>query len=120
MKEPGLPDLQANIRDSSAFTNLEDYLLIAKSYLRYAEEASLTRIVSPSHHNYIFYQYPEDHGHNLTRPLNTDLFFESSAEAARAFERFVDFLPELRRRRESIVEKDAHRKYVETGKLGQE
>ncbi len=46
MKEPGLPDLQANIRDSSAFTNLEDYLLIAKSYLRYAEEASLTRIVS--------------------------------------------------------------------------
>lgn len=29
----------------------------------------------------------------------------------------MDFLPELRRRRESIVEKDAHRKYVETGEI---
>jgi len=53
VREPDLPDLQASIRDSSAFTDLEDYLLIAQSYLRYVEEASLTRIVSPSHHNEI-------------------------------------------------------------------
>lgn len=119
MSNPNLPDLQESIRDSSAFTKLEDYLLIAQSYLRYMEEDSLTRIVSPSHHNYIFYQYPEDHGHNPTRPLNTDLFFESSREAAPAFERFADFLPELRRYRERIVEKDAHRKYVETGEINQ-
>lgn len=117
MRELDLPDLQASIRDSSAFTKLEDYLLIAQSYLRYVEEASLTRIVSPSHHHYIFYQYPESHGHHFTRPLNTDLFFESSAEAASAFERFVEFLPELRRHRESVVEKDAHRKYVEMGEI---
>lgn len=119
MSNPGLPDLQASIRDSSAFTNLEDYLLIARSYLRYAEEASLTRIVSPSHHNYIFYQYPEDRGHNLTRPLNTDLFVESSVEATSAFERFADFLPELKRHRGSIVEKDAHQRYIETGEINQ-
>lgn len=117
MSSPDLPDLQESIRDSSAFTELEDYLLIARAYLRYAEESTLTRIVSPSHHNYIFYQYPEDHGHNLTRPLNTNLFFESSEEAASAFERFMNFLPELRRYRESVIEKDAHQKYVESKEL---
>ncbi len=117
MRSPDLPDLQASIRDSSAFSSLEDYLLIAQSYLRYVEDASLTRIVSPSYHNYIFYQYPKDYGHNLTRPLNTDLFFESAGEAASAFERFMDFLPELRRHRESTVEKDANRKYIETGEI---
>lgn len=117
MNAPGLPDLQASIRDTSAFTSLKDYLQISRAYLGYLEETSPTRIISPSHHNYVFFQYPESQGHNLTRPLNTNLFFESSEEMAESFERFVDFLPVLKKQRERIADNKAYRSYIESGEI---
>ncbi len=119
MNEQDLTDLQASIRDTSAFTSLDDYFLVSQAYLRYLEETSLTRIVSPSHHNYIFYQYPEEQGHNITRPLNTNLFLESSEVATQSFERIVDFLPVLRKQRQRVTEDKTHQNYLETGEINQ-
>lgn len=117
MNRPNLLDLQSSIRDTSAFTNLGDYLLVSQTYLRYLEEAAPTKIVSPSHHNYIFYQYPEEQGHNVTRPLNTGLFFESAEEMTKSFERFIDFLHVLKKRRGKIVEDTTYRNYIEAGEV---
>jgi len=65
-----IEDLQESVKDTKAFGNLDDYFNICSSFLTLMENTKPTRIISPSHHNYIFYQYAEMHNHPLTRPLN--------------------------------------------------
>lgn len=73
MSTKSLADLQASVQDKTAFRQLADYEELAASYLAHLAAAQPTRIVSPSHHNYIFFQYPKSARHKITRPLNTDL-----------------------------------------------
>lgn len=74
MNEISLGDLQESVKDKSAFNKLEDYLMICCAFLDFVESAKLTKIVSPSHANYIFYQFSKENNHNITRPLNSNLF----------------------------------------------
>ena len=86
MKEVTLADLQESVQDRDAFGTLTDYLAIGHAFLSFVKKARPTRIVSPSHPNYFFYQYAGDYGHRITRPLNSDLFIESATEFKRAFD----------------------------------
>jgi len=56
MKEATLADLQESVQDKSAFGALDDYLTICHAFLSFVGRTHPTRIVSPSHPNYIFYQ----------------------------------------------------------------
>jgi len=78
-----------------------------------------TRIVSPSHHNYIFYQYDETYGHKITRPLNVDLFIESASEFGVAFERFIAFLADLKQHQELTVDRKGHQSYIGSNQINQ-
>lgn len=112
MNEVTLTDLQESVQDRSAFGMLDDYLAICRAFLAFVQKTHPTRIVSPSHRNYIFYQYGEDYGHKITRPLNVDLFIESPADFKEAFERLVLFLADLRRHQEAAIDRRNNRKYV--------
>ena len=83
MKPASLHDLQASLSDTTGFRRLEDYQAFCLAYLALFGREQPTRIVSPSHAHYIFYQYAPDHGHAITRPLNTQLFFESRRSSLR-------------------------------------
>lgn len=87
---------------------------ICRAFLAFARNAHLTRIVSPSHPNYIFYQYGADHGHKVTRPLNTDLFVESPRALGIAFERFAAFLADLRQHQDAVLERNGCTDFVES------
>jgi hypothetical protein len=67
--------LQNAIQETTTF-RLENYFDIGKTFLEYIQNTKPTRIVSPAQRNnhYIFYQYGSEHGHKITRPLNTHLF----------------------------------------------
>ncbi len=117
MIEVTLADLQASVQDKSAFRALDDYLAIGYAFLGLLSAARPTRIVSPSYPNYIFYQYPEDYGHRITRPLNTDLLFESANDFKCAFERFVTFLTDLGQHQEAAVNRRDNRRYVESQEI---
>lgn len=95
MTEATLADLQASVKDRSAFGTLPDYFTLCEAFLRLVQSTQPTRIVSPSHHNYIFYQYDEAYGHRITRPLNVDLFIESASDFTVAFERFIAYQLDL-------------------------
>jgi hypothetical protein len=82
--------------DRSAFTSLEDYLRLCSAFLGYAENIQPTRIISPSHPNYVFFQYGQDYGHKITRPLNSGLFLEKATIFRSAFDRFTALLGDLR------------------------
>jgi len=117
MKEVTLADLQESVQDKSAFGTLNDYLTICRAFLTLVEKTRPTRIVSPSHSNYIFYQYGEDYRHKITRPLNIDLFIESASDFEGAFERFIVFLADLRRHQEVAVDRKGNRRYVESKEI---
>lgn len=117
MKEATLADLQESVQDKSAFRTLDDYLTICHAFLDFVGRTRPTRIVSPSHSNYIFYQYSEDYGHKITRPLNVDLFIESITDFQAAFERFVLFLVDLRRHQEAGINRRSNRRYVESKEI---
>lgn len=117
MNELTLLDLQTSVQDKMAFGKLEDYSLLCQSFLDFLEKEQFTRIVSPSHPNYIFYQYIEDYGHKITRPLNSNLFIESVSDFIKAYERFSAFLDDLRKFQQMVIERDGIREYIESGEL---
>jgi hypothetical protein len=112
-----LADLQESVQDRSAFRTLDNYLTIGHAFLAFVEEVRPTRIVSPSQPNYIFYQYSEDYGHKITRPLNGDLLIESADRFKRAFERFVTFLTDLKRYHETVLDRKGSQGYVESKEI---
>ena len=114
MSVPSLFDLQASVQDKSAFTDLADYHAIGHAFLALIKQSHPTRIVAPNDHRYIFFQYDKQHGHKITRPLNSDLFIESPANFEIAFERFATFLGDLRKSGGTAVEKQIIQKYLAT------
>jgi hypothetical protein len=112
-----LADLQASVQDKSAFGQLADYAALGHSFLAFLTRRPPTRIISPSHPNYIFFQYDRASSHRITRPLNTNLFIESPVEFERAFERLITFLGDLRRYEASAIERRGRRKYVESKEI---
>jgi len=117
MKDITLGDLQVSVQDKSAFNNLEDYLTICHSFLAFIKKAKPTRIISPSHMNYVFYQYGKDFGHKITRPLNTELFYESSYNFKKTFERFADMLEDLKRYKEAAAERKINEEFIASNNI---
>jgi len=112
-----LEDLQASVRDRSAFGELGHYFTLCHTFLTLIEETRPTRIISPTYHNYVFYQYDESYGHRITRPLNTNLFFESADDFKTAFERFIAFLADLKRFQDTVIDLDTKRDYLDSGEI---
>lgn len=117
MTKVTLFDLQASVQDKSAFNILADYLQLCEAFLGFVKRTQPTRIVSPTHNNYIFYQYDEKYGYRVTRPLNIDLFIESVDDFKVAFERFILFLDDLKKHQETVIDRANLRKYIETGEI---
>ena len=99
------------------FAAFEDYLNVCRRFLTLLEESSPTRIVSPAQQNYIFYQYGRSYDHRITRPLNTDLFYESSTSFAESYGRFLQFLDDLKASQERACEKAGAQKYLRSNEI---
>lgn len=117
MSTKSLADLQASVQDKTAFRQLADYEELAASYLAHLAAAQPTRIVSPSHHNYIFFQYPKSARHKITRPLNTDLLLADPSKFKRAFARFISALGDLKRLQQRGAASRGLRAYARTGEI---
>lgn len=117
MREIRLEDLQESVKDKKAFDDIGDYQKIGATYLDLMKRSQPVRIVSPNRSHYVFYQYSEDYGHKITRPLNTHLFFENPDEFTAAFERFMAFLDDLRVHEAAVLKRDSIGEYLETREI---
>lgn len=117
MTETALLDLQASVMDTSAFKTLEDYFILCEAFLTLCEQAQPTRIVSPKVSAYIFYQYNETYGHKITRPLNTELFFEQKELFTQAFERVSIFLTDLKKYQGALVTRSGTQHYLQSNEI---
>jgi len=110
--KPTLGDLQESVQDRAAFDSLSDYYSLTYEFLSHISRKPPTRIVSPSTPNYIFFQFDKRQGHQITRPLNSDLFIESPSDFRKAFERFTDFLEKLKKKQAKAVSEKTVREYL--------
>jgi hypothetical protein len=115
--EATLSDLQVSVQDRHAFHDLNDYITLCCAYLEFLESTRPTRIVSPTHHNYIFYQYDEAYQHRITRPLNANLFIEDTQAFRTAFDRFSAFLDDLKRYQESAYNRLGNLQFVQSNEI---
>jgi len=112
MSEIALSDLQASVRDRSAFATLADYHTLAAAFLAFLKSSQPTNIISPSRPNYMFYQYTDEYGHKITRPLNRELFIIDVNEFVQAFERLMSFLDDVRKHQENIINQHGIESYL--------
>lgn len=117
MKKATLGDLQESLADKSGFRRLADYEKFCSAYLALVETQRTTRIISPSHEHYVFYQYGKANRNKTTRPLNTHLFFESGDELAVAFDRFIQFLSDLKKYQQAVAESKGRKQYLESNEI---
>lgn len=114
MNQASLLDLRASVNDREAFRSLEDYRRLALAYLTTLQTEPPTRIVSPTRSHYLFYQYSEDFGHRITRPLNSRLFYEDAGTFDAAFDRFLSFLADLSALQARVVDRPGTAAYIES------
>lgn len=112
-----LHDLQVSVQDKAAFNTLADYANTSQTFLELVSGTQPTRIISPTHNNYVFYQYDETYGYKITRPLNTNLFVESSHKFELAFARFMAFLADVRKFKDIIAERKSSQDYIASNEI---
>jgi hypothetical protein len=112
-----LADLQESVQDRAAFGEMTHYSALCHTFLHLVADTQPTRIASPTHHNYVFYQYDQGYGHRITRPLNTDLFLESADEFQAVFERFLTFLDDLRKYQASAIDRAGSQNYLASNEI---
>jgi hypothetical protein len=118
MKKTSLSQLQASVQDKSAFCQIADYHKLTKCFLSFLGTSKLTRIVSPSQSNYIFYQYGAVVGHRITRPLNADLYVESEADFSAMFSQFMGLLQDIKRNREAVLSSKGCQQLIKANVIG--
>jgi hypothetical protein len=90
-----LKKLVAIAANKRKFEKLEDYLGFAREFLTFSDRGLQAVIVSRNEPHYNFWQYRQDGGYNVTRPINSRLMF-APAECDQALANFVALLASLR------------------------
>lgn len=91
-----LGELRQRVVGDAGLRSSPDFADLVEAFLRILPEMSTARIVSPTDHTYIFFQFGASQGFKITRPLNSSLFIESPDTFRIAFKRFMTFLAGLR------------------------
>ena len=97
-----LEQMRDTVCQLDSLRSLEEYIHLAHQYLLYLAQEKPTQIISPSNQNYRFFQYGEQQGFKITRPLNYDLFQASAKKFQVAAGRFVDTLEVLGKSRRPL------------------
>ena len=110
-----LSSLRETACNKTLFATVDDYIAFAQSYLDFVATPQNVQavIVSQNEPHYQFLQYKEDGAYNVTRPLNSLLFY-SSADFALAAPRFRELLANGRHAKPSSADRELCNRFVYT------
>jgi len=92
-----IQQITQHIADGQHFKTLQEYEDFAMAFLEFVDGGLQARIVCQNEINYQFFQYREDCGFNISRPINSDLF--GTAECfEKSLKTFNATVKELRKR----------------------
>ena len=89
-----IQQMTQHITERQHFKTLREYEDFAMAFLDFVEGGLQARIVCQNEVNYQFFQYKEDCGFNISRPINSDLFgnAETFEESIRTFNDVINAL----------------------------
>lgn len=73
-----LSKIQEIVLDKDKFYDIQNYIDFAKIILEFLETNVQARIISQKENHYNFFQFKSDGNFNITRPINTNLFYSFS------------------------------------------
>lgn len=71
-----IQQLTRHITEKNHFNSLREYQDFALAFLDFVDQGLQAKIVCQNEINYQFFQYREDCGYNISRPVNSELFGE--------------------------------------------
>ncbi|MCF8360826.1 MAG: hypothetical protein K9H26_18890 [Prolixibacteraceae bacterium] len=74
-----LKKLVNKAKDKSNFTDLKAYIKFCDEYLNYISDNLQAIIVSQNENHYQFYQYKKEGNFQITRPINSNLMYDSNS-----------------------------------------
>ncbi|MFV0351245.1 MAG: hypothetical protein ACK5JF_02890 [Oscillospiraceae bacterium] len=72
-----LSQLMEYALDKTNFLSVDDYSTFCENYLEYIYNNLQAVIVSKNENHYRFFQYKEDGDYNITRPINSNLYYSA-------------------------------------------
>ena len=99
-------EIMAWVTQKERFVNLDQYIEFAEVYLEFIEKELQAELVAKNENNYHFFQYRKDGDYNITRPVNTQLFFRLDEYEKNA----VDFVNVLSNIKEISEDQEAREK----------
>lgn len=93
-------------KDKSNFTDLNAYIGFCDEYLKYISENLQAVIVSQNENHYSFYQYKKEGNFQITRPINSNLMYDTKEfqEASKEFLKILSSIKSIDKRDASIRE----------------
>lgn len=90
-------EIMSWVSDKQKFEEIENYIEFAKYYLEFIETELQAELVAKNENNYRFFQYRRDGEYNITRPINSDIFFKlhQYEEIALEFERTLTYIKDI-------------------------
>lgn len=90
-----LLDILDYVTDKKKFSSLEGYINFCSNYLSYIEKHYQAKIISQNEIHYQFFQYDNWGSYQITRPVNSNLFF-SFTEFEENKKKFVEILNDVK------------------------
>ena len=91
-------ELMSWVSEKQRFKTIGDYVEFAKYYLEFIETELQAELVAKNENNYCFFQYRRDGEYNITRPVNSDLFFKLAKyeNIAPNFEKIITHIRDIK------------------------
>ena len=77
-----LKQLINTAKDKDKFKSISDYIIFCQRYLDFVQKGLQAVIVSQNETNYCFFQYRKEGNYNITRPINSDLMYQTASSSA--------------------------------------
>jgi hypothetical protein len=99
-----LKKLVIKAKDKSNFTDLKAYIKFCDEYLNYISDNLQAIIVSQNENHYQFHQYKKEGNFQITRPINSNLMYDSStfAKSSKEFLKILKSIKTINKNDDSV------------------
>jgi hypothetical protein len=99
-----IKQLAKKATDKDNFNDLKGFITFSKEYLSYIDDHLQAIIVSQNENHYRFYQYDESANFQITRPINSNLMYDTKefAKTSKEYEKILKNIKTIDKKDDSI------------------
>jgi hypothetical protein len=99
-----LKQIVTKVKDKSNFVNLKAYIKFCDEYLKYISDNLQAIIISQNENHYQFYQYKKEGNFQITRPINSNLMYNTKefSQVSKEFLKILQTIKTINKNDESV------------------